>query len=739
MIRVAVVLPEKAGDRAWDYAIPDSLAGRIGPGARVKVPIRSRSVVGTVVDVKEEEANRNLRPIQEVIGETPLILPKLLDIARWIADYYCCPIEAAMACVLPQAVRSGDVSAKLVRHIKILRDFSADELEAIAKRAPRQAEVLGILLDESEAIPLSEVVSRSGASDAVIRTMARNGWIEISSVPVGRDPYGSESFLPTTDILLNESQRVALEAVEEAMLAPAEARPILVHGVTGSGKTEVYLQSIRKALELGKTALVLVPEISLTPQTVERFKARFAGRQGEVAVLHSHLSQGERRDEWHKIHSGKACIVIGARSAVFAPLANLGVIIVDEEHETSYKQEEAPRYHARDIAVLRARLEPCAVVLGSATPSLESWHNAQTGKYRLSVMPQRVDDRRMPLLRVLDLRRVGAGGDSILAPALTLAIESRLEKGEQVILFLNRRGFSTSLQCNACGAVCQCPNCSVALTYHRDAGSLACHICGHSQRAPKKCPSCADPGIRFAGTGTQKVEDAVRRLFSKARIARMDADSMGKKNSYRETLEAFRRAEIDILIGTQMIAKGLDFPNVTLVGIVNADLGLHVPDFRAGERTFQLLTQVSGRAGRGEVEGEVFVQTFTPFSPSIQFARQHDYEGFAEQELEYRSSFGFPPFRRMVLITLRSQSIERAEFCAITLARKLKLELPEGAICGESAPAPLAKAKTYHRFQVALRGPSGRALARHVRKTLAVLPMPEDVFVAVDVDPVGLL
>jgi primosomal protein N' (replication factor Y) len=354
-------------------------------------------------------------------------------------------------------------------------------------------------------------------------------------------------------------------------------------------------------------------------------------------------------------------------------------------------------------------------------------------------MPQRVDDRKMPLLRVLDLRRVGAGGDSILAPALTLAIESRLEKGEQVILFLNRRGFSTSLQCNACGAVCQCPNCSVALTYHRDAGSLACHICGHSQRAPKKCPACADPGIRFSGTGTQKVEDAVRRLFSKARIARMDADSMGKKNAYRETLEAFRRAEIDILIGTQMIAKGLDFPNVTLVGIVNADLGLHVPDFRAGERTFQLLTQVSGRAGRGEVEGEVFVQTFTPFSPSIQFARQHDYEGFAEQELEFRSSFGFPPFRRMVLITLRSQSLERADFCAITLAKKLKIELPEGAICGESAPAPLAKAKTYHRFQVALRGPSGRALARHVRKTLAALPMPDDVFVAVDVDPVGLL
>jgi primosomal protein N' (replication factor Y) (superfamily II helicase) len=739
---IAVVIPDRAGDRALDYSVPVEFVPRVGVGSRVMVPLRKRRVAGTVIEILEDDPARTLRSIEEVVGGSPLIRPKLLEIARWMADYYCCPIEQAMACVLPQAVRSGDVPERLRRHARPTRDFSDDEILAIARRAPRQAEALRAVLAAPDPTPVSVLAKSTGIAEAAFNALARNGWIAIEALPFARDPYAGETFVPTSDLELNPDQTAALDAAVQAMASPRDAKPILLHGVTGSGKTEVYLRAIRHALDCSQTALVLVPEISLTPQTVERFKARFAGRAAEVAVLHSHLSAGERRDEWHKIHGGHARIVIGARSAVFAPVEKLGVIIVDEEHETSYKQEDAPRYHARDVAVLRAALEPCAILLGSATPSLESWHNAGTGKYRLVTLPQRVDDRKMPVLRVLDLRRgekAGSGVPGILSPSLARAIEGRLSRGEQSILFLNRRGFSTAMQCTACGEVCQCPNCSVALTYHRDAERLACHICGYARKAYTKCPACGDPQIRYSGTGTQKVEEAVRRLFPKARIARMDADSMSRKNAYRQTLGAFKKGETDILVGTQMIAKGLDFPNVTLVGIINADTGLHLPDFRAGERTFQLLTQVAGRAGRGEVEGEVVVQTFTPFSPSIQFARHHDFDGFAEQELEFRHAFGFPPFRRMILITLRSQSPERAAFCALTLSRKLREGLPAGAVCGESAPAPLAKAKTYHRFQVVLRGPSARLLARHVRKVLDALTLPGDVFAAVDVDPVSLL
>src|SRR5262249_34499896 len=450
---------------------------------------------------------------------------------------------------------------------------------------------------------------------------------ELREEAVERDPHADEQFIATTSLELNEEQAVALNKIGEALAAPENAKPILLHGVTGSGKTEIYLQAIRVALERGRSAIVLVPEISLTPQTVERFKSRFAEMHQVVAVLHSHLSHGERHDEWHKIHSGRARIVIGARSAVFAPLKDVGLIIVDEEHETTYKQEEAPRYHARDVAVVRAKIEKCAVVLGSATPSLESYHNATTGKYELLALTQRVDDQRMPLMRIVDLRQERRKEKiaPILSEKLSQAIADRLEKREQAILFLNRRGFSTSLLCSNCGEARNCPNCSVALTFHRHMARLSCHLCGHTAAVPKKCPACGKDALIYAGFGTEKVESIVSQLFPKANVRRMDADSMTRKEAYRETLRSFRAGKIDILAGPQMTAKGLHSPNVTLVGIINADVAFHLPDFRAGERTFQLLTQVAGRAGRGERPGEVFVQTYTPFSPSIQFARHHDF------------------------------------------------------------------------------------------------------------------
>jgi primosomal protein N' (replication factor Y) len=469
-------------------------------------------------------------------------------------------------------------------------------------------------------------------------------------------------------------------------------------------------------------------------------------------VLHSHLSEGERHDEWHKIHSGRARIVIGARSAIFAPLKNLGLIVVDEEHETTYKQEEAPRYQARDLAVVRAKIEKCAVVLGSATPSLESYYNVSRDKYRLVTLTQRVDQNQMPLMRIIDLRqeRRKEKKAAILSEKLLQAVADRLEKREQTILFLNRRGFSTSLLCSNCGEARNCPNCSVALTFHQYSfqgsaspktmsGRLSCHLCGHTAAVPKKCPACGQDALIYYGFGTEKVESTVAQIFPKAVVRRMDADSMTRKEAYRETLRNFRTGKIDILVGTQMIAKGLHFPNVTLVGIINADLALHLPDFRAGERTFQLLTQVAGRAGRGETAGEVFVQTYTPFSPSIQFARHHDFTGYFQQELEFRERCDFPPFNHAILITTRSPHEGRAKLSAETLRRRLKEALPEEFILGDATAAPLEKLQGQFRFHILTRGEAIMRLSRLVRETLDKLPLPEDVTVTVDVDPFQLL
>jgi primosomal protein N' (replication factor Y) len=546
----------------------------------------------------------------------------------------------------------------------------------------------------------------------------------------------------------------------------------LLHGVTGSGKTEIYLQAIAHALEQEKGAIVLVPEISLTPQTVERFKARFSSGklQTLVAVLHSHLSAGERHDEWHKIRQGRARIVIGARSAIFAPVETLGLIIVDEEHEHTYKQEESPRYNARDVAIMRGQMERAVVVLGSATPSLESYYNCKKGKYTLLELPERVDNQKMPRVRVVDMRQTARTGKGppIFSPQLKEAITQRLERTEQTILFLNRRGYSTALECTRCGYVAQCPNCSLALTYHRADECLRCHLCGYNEAVPAVCPNakCKDPSIRYLGLGTQKVEDVLGRLFPQARVKRMDADVMKRKEDYRKVLGDFRAGKIDILVGTQMIAKGLHFPNVTLVGIIFADLALHQPDFRAGERTFQLLTQVAGRAGRGDIEGEVFVQAFTPMHPAIQYARRHDFVGFYEQEIEFREQLKYPPSSRLALLTLRGHNEDKVKFSAEHVRKELD------ALCGKSgtarsplpavspdendgahgvtrhtfsdliiagpAPAPLLRAETYYRYQIMLRTRLMSKLSQSLAKIVSTLTLPEDVTLTVDIDPASL-
>jgi len=738
------VIVDRSIHRELDYLVPDALAERIGVGSRVRVPFRDKSALATVVAILQESKVEGIRPIEAIVGDGPILSEQLLELARWIGAYYCCPIETVMRSLLPQVIRRAEVGWKKQLFVQPGRKIDENEVEKLRKRAPRQAELLEAISRLETPVRAADLLRRVSLDNQTLRALVKRGLAELREEAVLRDPHGDEQFIATSNLVLNDEQSRALKEITEGLDSPENARPILLHGVTGSGKTEIYLQAIRAALDRGRSAIVLVPEISLTPQTVERFKGRFAEVQDAVAVLHSHLSEGERHDEWHKIHSGRARIVIGARSAVFAPLKNLGLIVVDEEHETTYKQEEAPRYHARDVAVVRAKIEKCVVILGSATPSLESYHNASTGKYRLAILTQRVDEKQMPFMRIVDLRqeRRKEKAAAILSEKLRTAIADRLEKREQTILFLNRRGFSTSLLCSNCGEARNCPNCSVALTFHRHpavAGRLSCHLCGHTAAVPKKCPACGKDALIYAGFGTEKVESTVSQIFPKAVVRRMDADSMTRKEAYRETLQNFRTGKIDILVGTQMIAKGLHFPNVTLVGIINADLSLHLPDFRAGERTFQLLTQVAGRAGRGETHGQVFVQTYTPFSPSIQFARHHDFAGYYQQELEFRERCDFPPFKHAILITVRSAHEGRAKLSAETLKRRLKEALPEEFTLGDATAAPLEKLQGQFRFHILIRGQAIMRLSRLIRETLDKLPFPEDVTVTVDVDPYQLL
>jgi primosomal protein N' (replication factor Y) len=784
---IARVTLEIALRKEFDYYIPPELADDVDVGSRVQVPFGSRKVLGCVTGLVEESEHASLKPILKVIGAQTLVTPKILKLARWIGEYYCCAPETALKSVLPEAVRHEQANWRERLHVRALPVPGE-----LPKLPARQKEVWRILQERPE-LPLTELLALAKTTAATVRRLEDRGLLTIAPEISERDPYAREHILPSQTLVLNPDQAKALAAIIAAMdgeqskvqslkskvqgpegavvqgskfdvqgstFAPSQstlpaAAPsslplhpstFLLHGVTGSGKTEVYLQAIAHALEKGQGAIVLVPEISLTPQTVERFKARFSSGplQTLVAVLHSHLSAGERHDEWHKIRQGRARIAIGARSAIFAPIEPLGLIVVDEEHEHSYKQEEAPRYHARDVATVRGQMEGAVVVLGSATPSLESYYNCGKGKYTLLRLPERADDKKMPVVRIVDMRQTVRPGKAvpIFSPQLKEAIARRVEQKEQVILFLNRRGYSTSLQCPLCGFVAECPNCSVSLTYHRHDQKLCCHICAHVEPVPAVCPNdkCRNPAIRYSGLGTQKVEATLAKLFPQARTVRMDSDTLKRKEDYRRILGDFRVGKIDILVGTQMIAKGLHFPNVTLVGIIYADLALHQPDFRAGERTFQLLTQVAGRAGRGDIEGEVFVQAFTPFHPAIQFARRHDFEGFYEQELEFREQLKYPPVGRIALLTLKGRNEEKVKFSADYLKHELEKavgDIKDLVIAGP-APAPLVKAETYYRYQIMLRAQRMTALSQRLALLIRSLTLPEDVTLAVDIDPVNL-
>jgi len=729
----ASVLIDGPSELVFDYAIPDHL--RVLPGCRVRVPLRNRNATGTVLRVQEApQSEFDLRFLTSLVDPEPLITPPLINLADWITSYYGTPLEQVIRSIIPASIRGEKTSAK-VRKAAVLKNKPSDEeLATIAKRAKRQHQILNLLLISDKPIPITELGGASASSS--LKTLAEKDWVQIIDLEVRRDPDENETFVPTAPLTLNNEQAEVHEVITKS-LHSEKPTPILLQGITGSGKTEVYLQATRAALDLGKNVIVLVPEISLAPQTVQRFKARFHDLTDQIAILHSNLSQGERFDEWHRIRAGKARIVIGARSAIFAPVKDPGLIIVDEEHEPAYKQENVPKYHARDLAVVRCHLEKCTVVLGSATPSLETFQNTRLGKYQMVKMTERADGASLPLTRVVDMRieaRKHKGRDAIISDILRTSVEKRLEANEQVIIFLNRRGFARSLQCPPCGHVIECNHCAIPLTYHRGDERLVCHICGFQSIVPRLCPNCQDPAIRFHGYGTEKAEAILRKVFPSAKIARLDTDTTRRKNTLRDTLRDFRAKKINILLGTQMIAKGLDFPNVTLVGVLNADLSLYAPDFRAGERTFQLLTQVAGRAGRGKMAGEVIIQTSTPHSPSIQFARHHDLDGFFAQELDVRQQFQYPPFTHLALLLARSSHERRAEFTLQTLHRKLAENLPENVILGDPIPSPLTKSHSQFRFQLLMRGPNARVLSHHLNKTLRATPTPEDVIVTADLD-----
>ena len=607
------------------------------------------------------------------------------------------------------------------------------EVEALRRRAPRQAEALENLVAAGTEVEASRL---SGAGGAPVAALAAKGLVELSEAPAWRSPsmegVGTASAVAPQ---LNTEQEVALREVVDGLDAPP--RVVLVHGVTGSGKTEVYLGAIREALARGEQVIVLVPEISLTPQTIARFSARFEGR---LALLHSRLSQGERYDEWRRVAAGEADVVIGARSAVFAPLLRLGLIVIDEEHEPAYKQESVPRYHAREVALKRAEMESAVVVMGSATPSLESYFAAAEGAYVYVRLSQRIDQRPLPVVRVIDMRgRREEGKAPVLSEELREAMGLRLSRDEQMLLFLNRRGFATFVMCRECGFAMRCPDCEVSLTYHVRSKRLRCHHCGRREPPPDVCPRCQGTKIGYLGLGTERVEEEVRAAFEAARPIRMDRDATRRKGAYTAILQEFASGAANVLIGTQMIAKGHDFPDVTLVGVINADTGLNFPDFRAGERTFQLLTQVGGRAGRGQRPGEVLVQTYNPSHYAIVAASGHDYERFYEREHNHRRELGYPPFSRMIAYLISDRSEKRVLTVAENLVEVLGEHAPEQVDVLGPAPAPLARIKGICRYHVLARSADVEALHRASRQALDSLAGGDRERIAVDVDPMDMM
>lgn len=780
-----------------------TLRHRVKPGCRVVVPLGTRKLTGVVLRTHDERPGRQIRDVIRLLDETPVFDEHLIELARWIAGYYCAPLGEVLRGMAPLG---GEVGR---RRTYALTDSGRDAARQLtlgsSEKPDPTIDILRML--ETRALSEAHLSKKVDKAATIIRSLIKKGLVAMEDDPAERDPLRSpadrlqvkfssrsEDKLPKREreVLaylelhpgthrlsdldsvikgastaarslarkdfasitliqpsvtaaaarpphsLNISQQAAFDAIS-AEIGKREYAALLLQGVTGSGKTEVYLRSIESALSEGRTALLLVPEIALTPAVAAQFATRFGDRS---AILHSAFNDTERASQWRRIHEGQVRVAVGTRSAVFSPLRDLGLIIVDEEHDNSYKQEETPRYHGRDVAVMRARMTGACVVLGSATPSLESRYNAEQGKYKLLELPERIEKRPMPEVELIDMRNefLETRTQNVFSRRLITAIKEKLDSREQVMLLMNRRGFSSFVTCRACGERLMCVNCSVTLTYHRRDRRLLCHYCNYAEKVPSRCPSCDSEYLHFVGTGSEKVEDELHRAFPEARIARMDRDTVTGKRAHETILDAFRAGDFDMLVGTQMIAKGHDMPNVTLVGVVNADIGLGMPDFRAAERTFQLLTQAAGRAGRGSTPGVVLVQTINPDHYAVRFAAAQDYRLFYEKELAFRRAMRYPPFAALANVMVRSESKEDAMTMSGEIAMLLTPPPDQIRILGPSEAA-VPRLKREYRYQLLVKSSSRKILAEtlhRIRQHALQGKWPATALV-IDVDPMSLL
>ncbi len=745
IIEVAIPLPLHT---TFSYGVPEHLRSAVVPGVRVFVPFGRRKVTGYVLGPAHPPPG-DIKEIIEVLDEQPVFTPRELAFYRWIAAYYLHPLGEVIKTALPAGINietrgrkaadreTGQEDEQLRGGRNVRREWyfraTGDAAETAVPRG-LAAQILLHLMEQGET-SRSDLNGRFSNPSAQLKRLLQKGLVVMEEREVYRDPFRDEEVSTSTPQTLNENQAKAFDIIAEAVTAGAFA-PFLLHGVTGSGKTEVYLQAISHTLETGKRALVLTPEIALTPQLIRRFRGRFSCG---IAVLHSGLTPGERYDEWRRIRRGEADIVIGARSAIFAPLENLGIIVVDEEHEASYKQSEGLPYNARDLALVRGKLESAVVVLGSATPLITTYHAAMHGRLRYLSLPERVRNLPLPEARIIDTRRLR---DSSCSSELVAALGENLERRGQSLLFLNRRGFATFLTCLDCGHVFRCPNCAVTLTHHRSKQRHYCHYCDFSLPAPAACPDCSGGNIALFGRGTERVEEEIKELFPDARIARMDSDTTARKGSHAGILKRLEDGKIDILIGTQMIAKGHDYPGITLVGVASADATLNLPDFRSAERTFQLVSQVTGRAGRGDTPGKVLIQGADPDHYALARAASHDYEGFYRDELEFRREAGYPPFSNLALICLSGiaeKPVEQGAEAAAALLRKSRGAMNARLEILGPAPAPLAKIRGRFRWQVLLKSAGRSELRKVLLSFQAAWNPPRTIRTTIDVDPVDTL
>ncbi len=723
---IAVVAPL---DKTLSYAIPAALVEDVRIGMRVRVPLGRRQVVGYVMGWIEP-GEIPLKNILEVIDPHPLFHARHAAFYLRAARYYAHPPGAAVKTALPAGLSSLD-SKPTVLSDKLYQTTSCEE----QPQGARQREVLSFIRSADQ-VTLSQLRQQFSTPHAVLQRLEALGLIQVEEIERCRDPFAEVAVDDHQAVVLNPAQQQAVNQVEEALDGPASFRSFLLHGVTGSGKTEVYLRAIARTLKLGRQALVLVPEIALTPQLVARFRSWFQEDDVRLAVLHSGLSDGERYDAWRQVVRGDIDVVIGARSAVFAPLPVLGLIVVDEEHDGSYKQSEGFRYNARDLALMRGQMDKAVVLLGSATPVLTTYQRALDGQLTHLQLPERTAERKLPQVQLVDLSQ--HEGESLLSEPLQVALEETLQAGEQTLLLLNRRGYAPFLLCHDCGASLRCPNCDITLTYSQVQSSLRCHYCDFRQSPPDSCDRCSGVRLLPEGMGTERLEEEIRQKFPAARVARMDRDTTSRKGAHQRLVGQMMAGEIDVLIGTQMIAKGHDFPSVTLVGVLNADTALNLPDFRSAERVFSLLSQVAGRAGRGDRPGRVLIQTYAVDNYALDYVARHDYQGFASLEISQRQALDYPPFGYLVNLVLSGNDEIRVSNAAEQISTRLTPGAAGVEILGP-APCLLPRLRNKHRMQILLKAKHREPLRRQIEHLGQLRSqMPAGVVLTVDVDPVDM-